>query len=244
MVRDDFRLAVDVGNTTVKLGVFRGGDLVARHVCREDVSATVESLMGTYPISRAIMGAVGGREEEVRQLLEGRVPVQVLSCASKFPFRIAYCTPDTLGVDRLAAVAGASFAYPGRAALVVDAGTAITYDFLDAEGVYRGGAISPGLSLRFAALHRYTARLPLVGGEGDVPIIGYDTTTCIRSGVVRGVLGEVAHFAREYGKGQEGVLVILTGGDADFLHKNLFYCNFVRSNLVLEGLNGLLDYNA
>ncbi len=242
--RDDFRLVVDVGNTAWKLAVFQGNRLVVLQRMAEGAEDAIVSILSQYAISRAMLCSVGQQVGSVDALLRSRVPTHRLSYQSRFPFRIAYESPEMLGGDRLAGLAGAYFSYPNESVLVVDAGTAITLDFLTAEGIYEGGTISPGVSLRFRALNSYTARLPLVEKEGEIPVLGSSTVDCIRSGVVGGVLGELERAIHNLTKQYGEIKVILAGGDADFLHGNLFYCNFVRSNLVLEGLNGLLEYNA
>jgi type III pantothenate kinase len=154
-----------------------------------------------------------------------------------------YATPLTLGVDRLAGVCGAQQIFPLQHCLVIDAGTCITYDFLDKEGKYYGGGISPGLKMRFQAVHTFTAKLPLVTPKGHVPLIGNSTESCIQSGVVNGVLAELDGIIDQYGKKFEGLRVILCGGDAMFFENQLKASIFASPELVLIGLNSILNYN-
>ncbi|PIE84423.1 MAG: pantothenate kinase [Bacteroidia bacterium] len=240
----DYRLVVDAGNSSTKLGIYAGRRQVLTTRCTEGLADRVERLLAEYPVARAIISSVAQREEELRALLGASIPVHVLSHRSTLPFRVGYSTPETLGRDRLAAMAGAAFEFEACPLLVVDLGTAITYDFLDAAGVYHGGAISPGIGLRLASLHEHTARLPLVERGEDSPLVGGSTADCLRSGAVWGVVAEVEFYHRKLAEQHGELKLILCGGDADFLHRRLFYCNFVRPNLVLDGLNRLTECNA
>ncbi len=245
LAKADFRLVIDAGNSSTKVGVYEGRELLVKERCAaEGLGELLRSLREKYPLERAIICSVAQREEELRAILGTDVPVHVLSHRSRLPFSIGYKTPETLGRDRLASVAGAAFEFGRIPLLVVDLGTAITYDFLDASGVYHGGAISPGIGLRLQALHDRTARLPLVEWGGDVELVGGSTADCLESGAVWGVVGEVEFYYRKLAERHGGLQLILCGGDASFLHRRLFYCNFVRSNLVLDGLNRLTESNA
>lgn len=255
-----YRLAIDIGNSALKAGVFHDEKLVeARQFAHSELELLVDLVEGRV-FESGILCSVADYDEECLHILSSRMPVHCLGADSCIPFAIHYRTPETLGFDRLAGVAGGYFRFPGESLLVVDAGTAITYDFLDREKGYLGGGISPGISLRFQSLHEHTARLPLItqsdafcGEEISVleqglscaglALVGDDTESCIRSGVLHGVLGEVRHFIELIGNKTGDLRVILTGGGADFLHKNLKCRTFVSQNLVLEGLNGLLRYN-
>jgi pantothenate kinase, type III len=143
-----------------------------------------------------------------------------LDYSTPVPIRIAYSTPSTLGCDRVAAMVGASEQINEEAVIVIDAGTAITYDLMNEEKVYLGGNIAPGMRLRLRSLHEYTGKLPLVESEGELPEIGNSTTTAIRCGVVRGICYEIESFISDIRSIHPSVLVFLTGGDANFLLKN------------------------
>jgi type III pantothenate kinase len=161
-----------------------------------------------------------------------------------FPFSIAYETPKTLGTDRLAAVAGACFLFPQRAFLCIDAGTCITYDFLDSSGVYQGGAISPGLQMRLKALNHFTGRLPLVNFEGEKPeLIGKSTQKSILSGAVNGFLAEIRATVQDYQEqfGKD-LLIVVTGGDAEFICKSAGEF-FYEPDLLLIGLDNICNLN-
>ncbi|GHV23956.1 hypothetical protein FACS189428_7920 [Clostridia bacterium] len=157
------------------------------------------------------------------------------------PLTIDYKTPQTLGMDRIAAAVGAVAQQPGAHLLVIDIGTAITLDFVTAAGVYKGGNISPGPELRFKALHHFTNRLPLINEEGNLPVWGYDTSTAIRSGVIGGIVRELDSYIAEYKK-NDTILTFLTGGYAFYFESKLKNATFADGNLVLRGLNEILNY--
>jgi len=159
------------------------------------------------------------------------------------PLQIDYATTDTLGVDRLAAACGAWSLFPGRSSLVIDIGTCINYEFVESGGRYKGGAISPGIRMRFEAMHRHTAQLPMAEPLASVPTIGDSTITCLQSGVMNGVFEEIKGIISRYQRDYPGIGVILCGGDAHFFENNLKPFIFVAPELVLIGLNSILLHN-
>jgi type III pantothenate kinase len=159
------------------------------------------------------------------------------------PVVIDYHTPDTLGTDRIAAVVAAHNLYPDKNILVVETGTCITYDFIDAEGIYRGGSISPGLGLRFSALHNFTDKLPLIEPVKDAILIGKSTESSIQSGVINGLIAEVQGIISMYENNYEDLTIILSGGNLDYFDKILKNNIFAVPNIVLTGLNIILDFN-
>ena len=238
-------LVIDIGNTHGKLAVFDSTLIYTRVVSElKDLRREVEAVLRAYPgILHGILSSVGRHEDGFNDWLSGRVKLHVLSNQSQLPFENAYDTPETLGVDRLALMAAASKFYPEAAVLVIDAGTCVTYDFIDASGVYRGGAISPGLRLRYEALHHFTAKLPLLSKEMPDSITGTSTTASIHSGVTVGLIHEIDGVIDAYKSEYEDLTVILTGGDANFLSKRLKNTIFANSNFLLEGLNHILKFN-
>lgn len=163
-----------------------------------------------------------------------------MSSDTPIPLKIKYRTPHTLGSDRLAAAIGAQGEAPGRNILVIDAGSAITIDFVDADGHFWGGNISPGVKMRLTALHQQTSRLPLISKEGETPTLGYDTETAIRSGVIRGICHEIDGYIYEFREKYPDVLVFLTGGDEKTLIGNIKNRIFADKFLVAKGLNRIL----
>lgn len=161
--------------------------------------------------------------------------------STPMPIKIDYRTPHTLGTDRMAAAIGAMAKAPGRDLLIIDAGTAITIDFVDKAGHFKGGNISPGVKMRLTALHKLTDRLPLVNKEGETPSLGYDTETAIRSGVILGICHEIEGYIAEIKGKYPEVLVFLTGGDEKTLNNNIKSRIFADRFLVAKGLNIILE---
>jgi type III pantothenate kinase len=166
-----------------------------------------------------------------------------MSAHLQLPFRIAYKTPETLGADRVAAAAEAWCQQPGRDLLVIDMGTAITYDMITSQGIYLGGNIAPGIDMRFKALNHYTGKLPLVSKDGERVNIGDTTDTAIREGVLQGVSYEIKGYIETYKNKYPHLLVFLTGGDTKFLDNRTKSRTFADSLLVLKGLNRILTLN-
>jgi type III pantothenate kinase len=159
------------------------------------------------------------------------------------PIKILYATPQTLGVDRIAGSCGALQLFPGKNTLVIDAGTCITYDFTDSSKQYYGGSISPGLKMRFQAVHTFTARLPLVSPAENPELIGNSTETSIQSGIVNGTVAEIDGIIDRYRQKYPDLQVILCGGDGPFFENKLKASIFASPDLVLIGLNSVLIHN-
>jgi len=167
----------------------------------------------------------------------------VLSAKTNLPLINLYQTPETLGKDRLAAVIGGISLFPGSNVLVIDAGTAITFDFINKQKEYLGGNISPGLSMRYQALHQFTKQLPLLQKEEDFELLGENTKKAIIRGVQNGIVFEINHYIESLSVKNGNITTILTGGDSNFFDNKLKYPIFVESDLVLMGLNKILKYN-
>ena len=238
-------LIVDVGNSLIKIAVFQEDKLLKKTVVEvASFDKNQKRISDKYPdINKCILASVGRLPKEVIINLEKRYQVLILNANLKFPFHNNYATPTTLGVDRIALVAAAVKHYPNSDVLIVDAGSCITYDFIGKDQVYLGGAISPGLRLRYKSLHNFTAQLPLLDTEMPQNIIGNSTAASIHSGVVFGIIKEIDGVINEYKNDYSDLTVILTGGDANFLSKQLKNSIFANSNFLLEGLNFILEYN-
>lgn len=237
-------LIIDIGNTIAKMAVFDGGRIVE---VVYDSNLTLERLpevCRTYTIERAIVATVIDLSREVLSQLEDMaVPILWLNEKTSLPVENLYETPRTLGYDRMAAVVGANEQFPGRDILVIDAGTCITYEFVDAAARYHGGNISPGLQMRFKALHQFTGRLPMVALEGRMVPMGKDTDTAIRAGVLKGIEYEISGYITVMKHKYPELLVFLTGGDDFSFDTNLKSIIFADRFLVLKGLNRILNYN-
>ncbi|WMJ72438.1 type III pantothenate kinase [Cytophagaceae bacterium ABcell3] len=232
-------LAIDIGNTKIKAGVFNEGHLLHKETF-EDIQK-IGFLINKFNIKKAISASV-------RKSASINLPQSIqhiyLSHQLKFPFKIHYKTPETLGTDRIAAVAGALAYAPNRNILVIDAGTCITYDFIDADRNYLGGNISPGINMRFKALHNFTDGLPLLSNNENALLIGQTTEEAISGGVLNGTIFEVAGIINEYHSKFHDVQIIMTGGDAHFFENKLKETIFAVPDLLLSGLNSILKYNA
>jgi type III pantothenate kinase len=234
-------LVIDYGNSAVKVGIFDHQTLMEKHTFSSEVDLI--SFLQGIKADHAIISSVKTNSEVVTSWLKNSGKTFVLSPQLPLPVTNLYKTPDTLGVDRLAAVCGAMQVFPLQNVLVIDAGTCITFEFVDKRGNYHGGAISPGMQMRFQAVHAFTARLPLVKSPGLPDLIGGSTETCIQSGVVNGLLAEIDGIINRYRSEFEGLQVILCGGDAAFFENKLKASIFASPELVLVGLNSILIYN-
>ncbi|HLT49310.1 MAG TPA: type III pantothenate kinase [Aequorivita sp.] len=238
-------LTIDVGNTLIKLGVFDSGKLKLKKTCiKKDFLHTLNEISEAFPaIQKCIVSSVANLSEHQLLKLQHQFDALILNHQTKVPFINKYETPQTLGIDRIALVSAAAKEYAGKNVLVIDAGTCITYDFLNSKNEYLGGAISPGISLRYKALHTFTEKLPLLETNNPNLYIGNNTTTSIHSGVVNGVLYEIDGYISMYRKNYDNLTVILTGGDVHFLRDSIKNDIFANSNFLLEGLNHILEYN-
>jgi len=234
-------LLADFGNTRVKVAVFDGDVLrqvYSGPVLAESLSQAVEGM----EIDKGMWCSVHPLDHDIREWMisHGLTPLTV---STPVPIRNDYSTRATLGMDRLAAAVGAWSMKPGRDLLVIDAGTAVTYDFISADGVFKGGNIAPGIDLRLKALHEHTGALPMVEVQGCTPMLGNDTETAIRSGVLNGVRYEIEGYIRELEPLYPSLLVFLTGGDADFFDIKAKSRTFAVPDLVLRGLARIVEYN-
>jgi len=232
-------LVIDQGNTAAKVALFEGNTLVKVFHTK---ALTEELLLEVIREFRPRFGIFCSvRFLGTLKTLETLETFFELTHNLPLPLTINYQTPQTLGPDRLAAAVGAAAQKPATPLLVIDIGTAITIDYVSAEGVYNGGNISPGVELRFKALHQFTGKLPLINEEGDIPPLGYNTETAIRSGVIEGIVRELDSYIDEYKK-KYNIFTFLTGGHAFYFESKLKNAIFADENLVLKGLNEILNY--
>lgn len=238
-------LIIDAGNTFVKWAIFTGERLIKKDTAHyEGFEEVLKTIQQEYPnLEHCMLSSVGHFPARHIQNMEKRFKVHNLDHNTKLPFKNLYKTPKTLGVDRMALASAAVKEFPGKSCLVIDAGTCITYDFIDAENQYYGGSISPGIRLRYKTLHNFTARLPLLETKQPENIIGTNTEEAIHSGVVYGVCNEIDGIIDDYKLNYPDLTVILTGGDANFLSKNLKSTIFANPIFLLEGLNFILKHN-
>jgi len=239
-------LTVDIGNTLTKAAVFEGGKLVEKRFVAGGDPASADELLARWPaVGRAVVCSTGGGTELWAQRLRARgIACLEVAPETPVPLRNAYGTPATLGADRLAAAVGASLLAAGRDALVVDFGTAITVDYVSGDGTFRGGAISPGMEMRFQALHRFTARLPLCGPTDEERLYGTTTASCIEQGVMNGIAFEIEGYIARFGRRNRDICIFFTGGAAKNFAKRIKNAIFADCELVFLGLNRILEFNA
>jgi type III pantothenate kinase len=235
-------IIIDQGNSAAKIALFDKDVLVKNMQADVLTLAGLQVLMDEFHPQAGILCTVTQLDASLYTFLADNLTAfYELNPQLPLPLSIDYQTPQTLGMDRIAAAVGAASLQPGANLLVIDIGTAITLDFVTAGGVYKGGNISPGPELRFKALHHFTNRLPLIDELGDLPDLGQDTATAIRSGVIGGIVRELDSYIEEYEK-NEPILTFLTGGYAFYFESKLKNATFADGNLVLKGLNEILNY--
>lgn len=238
-------LVLDIGNTRVKYGVFLGHELLHHGFWLEhDLLKGFENLMIAHPeIINAIWCQSGSDRPELAQLVHGKLHVIYMTHESKLTIENHYKTPNTLGLDRLALACAAKLHAPGKASLVIDCGTCVTYDFIDANGRYYGGAISPGLAMRYKAMHDYTERLPFLTAQPPQTLYGDSTDSSMHQGAFRGLVHEIEGFIAQYRHFNPNLTTFLTGGDLEILRDHIKNDIFAHSNFLLEGLNQILLIN-
>lgn len=238
-------LIIDIGNSSAKVALFEGDTLKELlRVPHAALPGLIVSKTAEGNIKHAIVSSVIPLTPELQEAIgQSPFPFMHTSAQLKLPFGIAYETPETLGPDRLAAAAEAWAQQPGNNLLIIDIGTAITYDVITSDGIYRGGNISPGIGMRFKALNHFTGKLPLVSKEGIRTDIGNTTETAIREGVLQGVNYEIEGYIHAYSTKYPKLLVFLTGGGTFLLDNRTKSRTFADNLLVVKGLNRILTLN-
>ena len=238
-------LVIDIGNTRTKFSVFNRGEVLITVPVDELKPEHIIVLKNEYSdLNRVILSATKKYSTELKKALQQNFAEFIeLDVNTPLPIENHYKTKDTLGKDRIAAVVGASFLYPRNNILIIDAGTAITYDILNDKNEYLGGNISPGIDMRFKALNSFTDKLPLVTQQECDKLYGTSTENAIRAGVQNGVVFEVDKAIDTFKEFYNNLKVIITGGSAEFFEKKLKNSFFVHFNLIAMGLNRILEYN-
>lgn len=238
-------LIVDIGNSLIKIAVFQSNSLVEKRILsKENFLKEFDYFKEKYQlIEKCIVSSVSNDHLKFLNELKSSYKTLVLDDVTRLPFRNEYATPGSLGKDRIALVAAAVDQYPGKNVLVIDAGTCITYDLKTSEETYLGGAISPGMQLRFKSLHKFTENLPLVSAKPEPKFIGNSTETSILSGIINGIKMELKSTVEWYMSEFEDLTIIFTGGDHQILSIPLKNSIFANSNFLLEGLNFILEFN-
>ncbi len=238
-------LTIDVGNTNVKVAVFKQFNIIDKFIFQKNnFQNNFQKIFKKHSnLTKAVFVSVSMLDEKDNEWLKNQIEIIEINADSNFPFKNKYTTPNTLGIDRRVLASGAVLQYPNQDVLIIDAGTCITYDFINNKKEYLGGAISPGLRLRYQVLNEYTAKLPLL--ENNLPdnFIGNCTDQSIHSGVVNGLCYEIEGFISEFSVKNEQFTIILTGGDAIFLANRLKSTIFADENFLLKSLHQLYTYS-
>jgi type III pantothenate kinase len=238
------KLIIDFGNTFQKLAVFEGKNLIHKEIFQEmQPEVLIRFIEKKGPFYGIILSSVSNHSLEIENILTLSGKFFFLNPQTPIPIKNLYQTPETLGKDRIAAVTGAWSMLPGKNILVIDAGTCITYEMITKNGEYLGGGISPGIRMRFQAMHTFTGKLPFIEPEDFDELIGRSTRESLLSGVYNGVMAEISGIIGLYGEKFNDLNVIITGGDHQFLHNKLKISIFAVPDLVLLGLNDIFDYN-
>lgn len=236
-------LIVDIGNTLSKIAIV-DGDIVKFSNKFNSLNANdIEEVLNKYPIKKSIISIVGNVDERIIKYLTANCKTIILNQETPIPIKNQYSTPKTLGYDRIAVCVGANYLFPQKDILVIDAGTAITYEIITSEGIYLGGAISPGISLRFKSLNDHTSKLPYLEKDETYPLIGTNTKDCIYSGILNGIVAEADNYIDSIKTKFPLIYVLLTGGDSNFFANKLKNSIFVNQNLMIIGLNRILEFN-
>jgi type III pantothenate kinase len=236
-------LCFDFGNTRRKVAVFKNDELNKIILLADDSEQTIQSLIEEYKPHKTILSSVIDHNPAIEIILTAKTKFHKLNHLTKLAFTTPVGKPQTIGADRLALTAGAVHFYPGRNNLVVSLGSCITYNFINKYHELIGGAISAGLEMRLKSLNHYTAKLPLVEANDNVPLIGYDTATNILSGVVLGMAFEIDGFIDEYSMKFDNFNVLLTGGDIVHLASHIKRKIFADPDLIFKGLYAISEVN-
>jgi len=237
-------LCFDFGNTRLKIGFFQNKKLAEVVILENDTIDTIDTIIKKYNPQKTILSSVINHNPEIENFLSSKTQFHKLGHLSKLPFTTPVGKPETIGADRLALAAAAVYFFPKQHNLVIGMGSCITYNFINAEHEFLGGGISPGMEMRMKSLNQFTAKLPIVKPDGNVPLIGYDTVTNILSGVVIGMANEIDGFINEYKQRLSNFNVHLTGGDLVYLAPHLKNQIFADPELIFKGLYAISESNS
>lgn len=236
-------LCLDFGNTRKKIAVFKNKEISEAVVLKDDSAATIQELINKYKPNKSILSSVIDHDPAVEQVLSANTAFHKLSYLTKVAFTTPVGKPESIGADRLALCAAAVHYFPSKNNLVIGMGTCVTYNFINKYHEFVGGAISPGMEMRLKAMHQFTAKLPLVKADSNVPLIGYDTKTNLLTGVVLGMAKEMDGFIEAYQEKFGNFNVLLTGGDLVHLASHLKNKIFADPDLIFKGLYAISEVN-
>lgn len=236
-------LCLDFGNTRLKAAVFIKDEIKEELFLQDDKEETILLLLQKYQPARSILSSVINHNEAIEVLLQTKTLFHKISHLTSINFTTPVGKPDTIGADRLALMSAAVHFYPGKNNLVIGLGSCITYNFINQYHQFLGGAITPGMDMRFKSMHDYTAKLPLVSVDWNFPLIGYDTKTNLQSGVLVGITSEIEGFIEKYAQKYSNFNVVLTGGNSAYFASQLKYKIFADQHFLFKGLYALSEIN-
>lgn len=239
-------LCIDWGNTRVKAAIFNEENKIvsSTQFSEQEAPSALSNLISTHQPQAAIFCAVTSNTYEAEKTVREQVTHFIkLDDNTRLPIINAYSSPETLGNDRLAIATAAQSAYPDSNVLAISVGTCVTYNFVQKNRAFRGGAISPGFRMRLRAMHEWTDKLPPVEPDGEVLLLGYDTATCMRSGAVYGMASEIDGMVAAFADQYPDFNAVLTGGDTALFANKLKSKIFADPDLLLKGLNLILKHN-
>ena len=236
-------LCFDFGNTRLKVALFQNAKLAEVIVIENDGNGTIESVLKEFEPQKVILSSVINHNPEIETLFAAKAKFHKLNHLSNLPFTTPVGKPETIGADRLALAAAAVYFFPKQHNLVIGMGSCITYNFINADHEFLGGGISPGMEMRMKSLNQFTAKLPIVKPDGNLPLVGYDTVTNILSGVVMGMAKEIDGFIGTYKERYGNFNVHLTGGDLVYLAPHLKNQIFADPELIFKGLYAISEVN-
>jgi type III pantothenate kinase len=233
----------DFGNTRMKCGVFTDGAFRKEYVLEKDPLTLIDELVEEYHPTRSILSSVIDHDTLIEELLKEKTLFHKLDHHSKVPVTTPVGRPDSIGADRMALAVAAVGLFPGRNNLVIGLGSAITYNYVNKYNEFIGGAISPGMEMRFKSLQAFTAKLPLVKPDWNFPLAGYDTRTNILSGVILGIAREIDGMIGDYEEKYRNFNVLMSGGDASYFTRHLKKKIFADPHLIYKGLYAISQFN-
>ena len=236
-------LCFDFGNTRLKAAVFVNELLTEELFLEDDNEKTIQGLLDQFKPERTILSSVVNHNESIENLLAQNSHFHKISQFTGINFTTPVGKPETIGADRLALMSAAVHFYPGKNSLVIGLGSCITYNFINQYHQFLGGAITPGMDMRFKSMHDYTAKLPIVTADWNFPLIGYDTKTNLQSGVIVGIINEIEGFIQKYGEKFGNFNVVLTGGNSTYFASQLKYKIFADQHFLFKGLYALSEIN-
>lgn len=236
-------LCFDFGNTRLKVAVFNGDLMQEERFLPDDSDATVQALVDELKPARSILSSVIHHQPGLEAILETQTQFHKISHLTKINFTTPVGKPESIGADRLALMSAAVHYFPGKNNLVIALGSCITYNFINQYQQFLGGAITPGMDMRFKSMHDYTAKLPLVTADWNFPLIGYDTKTNLQSGVILGIVNEIEGFIGKYEEKLNNFNVVLTGGNSAYFASQLKYKIFADHHFLFKGLYALSEIN-